>query len=417
MATQYEALRAPSFSALGREQTYLSVVELPAAARQPRSGFVAECTDLRSEGSLREALHQVVSLSGGEVSATVLDQLVAQVDDALVEGLAICDARGEIAYVNPKLCRMLERSRYELIGSAAAVYLGEAHPCSAQARREGDKCASARYEAELATNSGRNIVVEVTKRMLEGPSGEHVGSVCILVDVSASAHALQRSESELRLLSAQFLTAQEIERQRIARELHDGIGQVLGGIKFGLETCAALAQNRSPQATAENIRQLADKMRSVLDEVRRISMDLRPSTLDDLGVVPTIGWFTREFKGIYKELDVETIVDVCEEQIATPVKTAIYRIVQETFNNVATHSMAHKLCLSLKWRNGHIELMVRDDGIGFDPRQYAMPDEAARGLGLASMRERAEMTGGRYQLQSRIGEGTTVKVTWPAVRT
>jgi PAS domain S-box-containing protein len=358
-------------------------------------------------------MHHVVMLSRGEVSGAVLDALVAQVDDALVEGLAICSGRGDIAYVNPKLCQMLERSRYELIGSAAADYLGEAHACAAQVRREGDKCVPARYEAELTTKSGRNIVVEVTKRKLEGPDGEHVGSVCILIDISASARALQRSESELRLLSAQFLTAQEIERQRIARELHDGIGQVLGGIKFGLETCAALAQNRSPQATAETIRQLADKMRGVLDEVRRISMDLRPSTLDDLGVLPTIGWFTREFKSIYKELDVETIVEVSEEDIATPVKTAIYRIVQEACNNIATHSMAHKLCLSLKRRNGHIELFVSDDGIGFDPRQYAMPDAAARGLGLASMRERAEMTGGRYQLQSRIGEGTTVKVTWP----
>jgi PAS domain S-box-containing protein len=416
MATQHEALRAPSFPVLAREQTYLSVVELPAASKQQRFDILAECTDARSGGSLREAVHHVLSLSRGEVSAAVLDELVSQVNDALVEGVAICNARGDIAYANPKLCEMLERSRYELIGSAAAVYLGEAHACSAQVKREGDPCSSAHYEAELITKSGRNMVVEVTKRELEGPDGEHLGSVCTLVDISASARALQRSESELRLLSAQFLTAQEIERQRIARELHDGIGQALGGIKFGLETCAALAPTRSPQATAETMRQLADKMRSVLDEVRRIAMDLRPSTLDDLGILPTIGWFTREFKGIYKKLDVETIVDVSEEHIATPVKTAIYRIVQEAFNNVATHSMAHKLYLSLKRRSGHIELVVRDDGIGFDPRQYALPDEAARGLGLASMRERAEMTGGRYQLQSRIGEGTTVKVTWPAVR-
>jgi PAS domain S-box-containing protein len=411
MATLQEALIAPLFSALAREQK-----QLPATSRQRRSELLAECNDVQSRGSLREAMHDVLRLGRGEVSAALVDALVAQVNDALVEGLAVCSARGDIAYVNPKLCQMLERSRDELIGSSAAAHLGEAHPYFAQAGVDGEESGAARYEVELVTKSGRSRVVEMTTRRLDGPQGECVGCVCILVDISARARALQRSESELRLLSAQFLTAQEIERQRIARELHDGIGQTLGGIKFGLETCAAMTQKSSPQATAETIRQLADKMRLVLDEVRRISMDLRPSTLDDLGVLPTIGWFTREFKSIYRELELETIVDISEDDIATPVKTAIYRIVQETFNNAATHSMARKLRLSLKRRNGHIELQVRDDGIGFDPGQYAIPDEAARGLGLASMRERAEMTGGRYQLASRSGEGTTVKVTWPAVR-
>jgi len=164
------------------------------------------------------------------------------------------------------------------------------------------------------------------------------------------------------------------------------------------------------------MQELGLRVRCVLEEVRCIAMNLRPSTLDDLGVLPTIGWFAREFKAIYKQLELETLVEVSEEDIAPHAKTAVYRIVQEALNNVAAHAKARKVSLLLRRLRGHVELEIRDDGTGFDPAQFSIPDDSGRGLGLASMRERAEATGGCYRLETRAGAGTTLRVSWPANR-
>ena len=142
-------------------------------------------------------------------------------------------------------------------------------------------------------------------------------------------------------------------------------------------------------------------------------MDLRPSTLDDLGILPTLGWFTREFRTLYSQLEVDMQVDVDEQQIAAPVKTAIYRIVQEAFNNAAIHARASKVALRLRRANGRIELVIQDDGAGFDPARVRAVDQDGHGLGLVSMRERAEVSGGRFGLRSEPGRGTTVRANWP----
>jgi signal transduction histidine kinase len=228
-----------------------------------------------------------------------------------------------------------------------------------------------------------------------------------------TAEALRRSESELRLLTAQLLSAQDLERQRIARELHDGIGQALGGIKFGLENCAVLLQAGSSYAAATNIRELTKKIQSVVEEVRRIAVDLRPASLDDLGVLATLSWFCREFRSMHGALQLESNVEVSEEEIPQAAKTAIYRIVQEAFNNAVSHGEARNVWLTLHAEDGYLELRVRDDGAGFEVGRFATVHPDGRGLGLASMRERAEAGGARFVLESKPGQGTTVLVRWP----
>ena len=182
-------------------------------------------------------------------------------------------------------------------------------------------------------------------------------------------------------------------------------------MKFELESCEA--RLGADQALGRTLHQLAGRMQSVIDEVRRISMDLRPSTLDDLGILPTLGWFMREFGAIYGQVELETLVDVDEDQIAAPLKTAIYRIVQEAFHNVVTHSGARRVSLVLRRRERQLELQVQDDGAGCDAPARG---KERGGLGLATMRERAEVTGGRFSLRSEPGHGTTVAVSWPLYR-
>jgi signal transduction histidine kinase len=217
--------------------------------------------------------------------------------------------------------------------------------------------------------------------------------------------ALRHCESEVRLLSAQFMAAQELERQRIARELHDSVGQALGGVKFALESCEAQIATGAGDAAVRTLRQLSGRIGAVMEEVRRVSMNLRPATLDDLGILPTLAGLSREFRAIYHQLELETLVDVSEAEIAAPVKTAIYRIVQEALHNVVLHSGARNVSLVLRRSGAHLELRVQDDGVGATP--------AGRGLGLSTMRERAEITGGRFSLRAEKGRGTTVAVAWP----
>jgi PAS domain S-box-containing protein len=363
---------------------------------------IAEKPAATPASTLKGAMRAMLGAEGASPSDHQLKAVLARVSDAMLEGVVVCDARGDITYANDNLCQMLGYTSDELAGKPAVQFFGEI-----AARGE-------RYETELHSKGGRAIVVEVCSELIVGSKGKHLGAFAVLMDITSRANALRQSEAEVRLLSAQFMAAQELERQRIARELHDSIGQALGGVKFGLETCEALLAKGAVDAAARTMQQFAARIQSVVEEVRRISMNLRPSTLDDLGILPTLGWFTREFKTIYEHLDLEVQLDVGEDEIAVPVKTAIYRIVQEAFNNVVTHSKARAVGLVLRRHGSQIELRIRDNGAGFDPAAFSIADDSGRGLGLASMRERAEVTGGRFSLQSESARGTTVRVMWPS---
>jgi signal transduction histidine kinase len=216
---------------------------------------------------------------------------------------------------------------------------------------------------------------------------------------------LRESESRLRLLSSQLLSVQEAERKRIAREIHDSIGQTLAAIKFGLESKLGQmgAGAPPPGVSIENIISLAQ---NGIEESRRIQMDLRPSVLDDLGILATIGWFTREFQKVYSHISVERQISVEENEIPDSLRTALFRVMQEAMNNVAKHSKADLARLILRKTAGKIELSIEDNGAGFDP------ENTKQGLGLTSMRERTELSGGTFAVESTVGKGTILRASW-----
>ena len=227
--------------------------------------------------------------------------------------------------------------------------------------------------------------------------------------------SLKESERELRLLSTRLLEAQETERKRIARELHDSIGQSLSAIKLNVENVLARWHEHCTDLMKESLQDLVGRIRGTVEEVRRISMDLRPSILDDLGIIATIGWLSREFETAHPKLSIEKRIDLREEEIPVELKTVIYRILQEALNNAANHSRAQLITLSLKGNHQGIELMIVDDGIGFDPENVYRLEESRRGLGLASMRERAQLSGGGFSIQSAASFGTRICTSWPLV--
>jgi signal transduction histidine kinase len=228
--------------------------------------------------------------------------------------------------------------------------------------------------------------------------------------------ALLESEKQLRYLSSQLLAAQEKERKRIAHELHDSVGQYLSAIKYGMENLLQLTQIGSPDMVANSLETLVPLVRNTIEEVRRIYMDLRPSLLDDLGIVPTISWFCREFETIYAGITIHKEIEIKEADIPESLKIIMFRILQEALNNVARHSYADEVSVILKKVRKGIEFVVADNGRGFEPREAFARSEVKGGLGLASMKERTELFGGSFFMESSPGAGTRIQVTWPDVK-
>ena len=223
--------------------------------------------------------------------------------------------------------------------------------------------------------------------------------------------SLRESERELRRLSSRLLSAQEEERKRIAHELHDSIGSSLGAIRFSLAN--TLERMEKGPAAPDFITDAVSIVDRTIEDARRIYMDLRPSMLDHLGIIPTIGWYTRQFRKIYSGVRIETEIRAEEEDIPEPIKIVVFRIMQEALNNIAKYSEATLVKLVFRVTGRAIELSIADNGKGFHVGSVSRGKDST-GLGLTGMKERAENSGGIFEIESATGAGTTIRVVWPA---
>jgi signal transduction histidine kinase len=223
---------------------------------------------------------------------------------------------------------------------------------------------------------------------------------------------LRESESRCRLLSSALLSAQEAERRNIAREIHDSLGQSLAVIKFGVEDAISKIRGASPEDAAAALQKVSSLVQNASEEARRIQLDLRPPMLDDLGIEVTINWFCREFNKVYSAIQIDKRIEVKEDsEVPPPLGISLYRIIQEAFNNIAKHSKGDRVHLSLVSSDKGIAMTIRDNGSGFDPEEVRR--RYRKGMGLSSMKERAELSGGTLTVQSAEGKGTTLSFDWP----
>ena len=222
---------------------------------------------------------------------------------------------------------------------------------------------------------------------------------------------LRESEQRLRHLSSRLMQTQEIERKRISGELHDSIGQSLTSIKMRLENVI----RRKAQPDTENLDILSstvDLTGETIEEVRRIVMDLRPSTLDDLGLIATLNWFVREHKSGFEDMTVEMNISLEEEDIPQRLKIILFRFIQEALNNAVKHSGADAITILLGKKDERLLLEIKDNGSGFDVEAFNSSRRRYESMGLTSMRERIEFSGGRFHLGSKINEGTELSAEW-----
>ncbi len=222
--------------------------------------------------------------------------------------------------------------------------------------------------------------------------------------------SLRNSEEQLRLLASRLLSTQEEERKRVARELHDSIGASLSAVKFSMEN--AIDQIKNGTLKLEPINYSIRVIQLAIDEVRRIVMDLRPSILDDMGIIATLNWFCKQFHTIHSNIHIDIQIGIDGDEIPEMLKIIIFRIIQEAFHNIAEYSRAERVEVSIAKLDNTIQLSIEDHGIGFDLGSIYANRKSGKGFGLMSMRERTELSGGIFVIESGIGEGTRIQASW-----
>ena len=217
------------------------------------------------------------------------------------------------------------------------------------------------------------------------------------------------AQTELKRLSAELVSAQESERRRISRELHDEVGQVLSAIMLGLGNLRSAVRDRNDEEAFRQLQHVEDMTQRNASVVRNISLLLRPTMLDDLGLIPALRWLAREVSRT-SSIGIDIVAEPFVDDLPDEHRTCIFRVVQETVRNAVRHSGAHQVRIYVEERaeenKASLRLSVQDDGKGFDPSQE-------RGLGLLGMQERVLRLGGTLEVNSKQGRGTIITFELP----
>jgi two-component system NarL family sensor kinase len=225
--------------------------------------------------------------------------------------------------------------------------------------------------------------------------------VIALVGVAINMHASQLADARLRELAHSYVQFQVSQRRNFARELHDGINQLMVSVKFRLELARDKLVKKDDSAV-NDINKGCDVLNMAIQEVRRISHDLRPIQLDDLGLESALHSMTNDFSE-RTSIEMNVHLELPEQRLPDDIEISLYRIAQEALMNIEKHAEAGHVGLTIWSREGYIWIEVSDDGKGFTP------DKDDSGIGLLNMRERTELLSGRFSLKSRVGSGTRLK--------
>jgi PAS domain S-box-containing protein len=368
----------------------------------------------RTFDQMAQALEQRESESKStNQSLKVSEMRYRRLFETAQDGILILNAdTGQIDDVNPFLTDMLGYSREQLLGNK----LWEIGPfkdtqASKAQFKELQRETYVRYDdLPVETRDGRSISVEFVSNVYQVNGGKVIQ--CNVRDITKRKQAeAKRKEYSRKLqeLSRRLVEAQETERRNIARELHDEIGQALTVIQLNLQT---LLQSPEADGLTPRLTESLQVVERVLEQVQDISLDLRPSILDDLGLEPALRWYT-DRQAALVELKVKFHADRLEQRLDPMVETECFRVAQEALTNVVRHARAKTVTVDLRQENGLLHLRVRDDGTGFEVA--AVREKAVRGasLGLLSMEERAALAGGGLEFTSIPRQGTEVHAWFP----
>lgn len=259
-------------------------------------------------------------------------------------------------------------------------------------------------------------LVDLTKVMNRVQGGERsVRAPLTGVDPEADQLAgtlnmmLEAIDDANKMRATQIINAQEQERKRIARELHDETSQVLTSLLISL---AVLEETTTTPEGRERIAETRALAHQTLRAIRNLSIDLRPSALDDLGLLPALRWYVKEYQQ-KSSIQVDFQAIGFKDRLSPEMETALYRVVQESLTNIAKHAQAHHVTINLREATDAVYATITDDGRGFDIEELQKTTDRERGLGLVGMQERALLLNGTLTINSKPNGGTTVHVSIP----
>jgi two-component system NarL family sensor kinase len=328
----------------------------------------------------------------------------------------IIDGSGRILCINETTAAMLGFKADEIRATLLADCIFEGGDDLRGILHPGLQSAKpAPFDLVFQGRSGRKTALCVVPQTIPHADGAAHSILLVLTEKtkrSALAQALHRSQPALQQFSNRLMAAHELELKRVSSELHDDIGQVLTMIKFMVEDAARQINNGALAAGNRILDDTVARLREAMNEVRRVSSELRPSSLDDLGLLPTIEWHCRNYQNAYRFLQLKLDLNVIEAEIPGTLKLDIFRIIQESLNNAAKHANASEVKVSLQVEQACLHLGIQDNGAGFDVNLVDAGIAGQGGIGLKSMLDRVESAGGMFLVRSDRNRGTTLNARW-----
>ena len=378
--------------------------------REGADDYILKASLKRLPTSIANALHRKAIENAkyhAEVALRHSEEQYRLIANHTQDLICILEPGGHLVYVSPSH-RNLGFKPEHLIG---LKMIDIVHPDDRQqfiaARDEAQATDESRtVELRLRNVDGDWCVFESVSTWIVDEKGNPQRAVVVSRDIS---HRKQAEEA-LRELPRLIREAQEVERRRVARELHDSVNQILSAVKFRIQTIEDRIEKTDENAWRESLKAKAHLDRA-MQEVRRISRNLRPSELDDLGLVPAARSLCSEFAE-RTEIQVEFSTSQVPEHLAKDTELNFYRILQEALGNIEKHAGAQRVWVEFSRRAGFVRLLIRDDGSGFNTAKVK-PRENGHGMGLVDMKERAGSVCGCFTLTSCPGNGTEIIVEMP----
>ncbi len=383
------------------------------AKRKTKSKRALKLDELKVQ--LAEAVETLEAIRSGAVDALVVhgprgeqvftlkgaDQVYRAIVETMNEGAVSINPDQTVLYCNQRFAEIVQMPLEKIAGVPFTSFT----PPNQREKLAGFLKKSLKergtHESVLLTSAKSEVAVQISANPV-AIDGE-VGISLVVTDITER----KQFENARRDLAIQILTAQEQERYRVSRELHDGINQLLSSVHHRFSAIASSLKRGRTQNVIEDLGKTSRLLEDTIEAVRRISRNLRPSELDDLGLVPALQMLMNDFQN-RNDLGIKFTNQLKDVTLEKHRELAIYRIVQEAFNNIERHARAARIEFSLALKKGSLNVLIRDDGRGFDAGH---PEQ--RGFGLVNMKERAAHAGGSLQCKSAPGRGTEISLNIP----
>ena len=357
----------------------------------------------QSQHHVAELEEHIAERNRAEAALRESEERYRELFENAKDAIYVHDLEGKYMRVNRAAETLSGYRREEIVGHSFVEFVAPEHFQQVRKRfcAKLAKQGETTYEIDVIAKDGRRVPVEVSSRAIY-ENGLMIGVQGTARDITERKLA----QDALQMFSRQLIEAQEDERRRIARELHDQIGQVLTAVKMNLHTVQQVSQ---ASEVSGYIRDNIEAVDEALRLVRDLSVDLRPPVLDDFGLATALRWYVDRYAK-RTGLEVEVVADLPDhERFSCDLETACFRIAQEALTNVVRHSRANTVVLQLVKAGNVLLLSVKDDGVGFDLESLQKRAPRAATLGLISMQERAHFAGGTIEIDSVISKGTEVR--------